>query len=90
MGFVAIGGAAVGGITLGGLSLGLILAVGGCAISTNAALGGGALGRVAVGVYALAGGAAGLHVVSATRQDPEAVAFFERFGVHPPPRQRPR
>jgi hypothetical protein len=90
-GVVAVGGAAIGGLTFGGFSLGLIFALGGCAIG-NLAVGGGAIGRIAigggaVGVYALGGGAAGLHVVSATRQDPEAVAFFDRFGLRPPRRR---
>ncbi len=91
-GFVATGDMATGVLALGGLSLGLLLAVGGCDIG-NVALGGGALGRVAiggdaVGVYAMGGGAAGLHVLSPARQDPEAIAFFGRFGIQPPPRQR--
>ncbi|MCM2332723.1 MAG: hypothetical protein NDI82_02110, partial [Anaeromyxobacteraceae bacterium] len=93
-GVLALGGVSVGLVTWGGLSLGLLLGMGGAAVG-GAAFGGGALGGVAVGGgavgwYALGGGAAGAHVVSGTRQDPEAVAFFERLGlpVPPPPRRR--
>ena len=95
MGGVAIGGLAVGGIAFGGLSLGLaslgglalgvFLAVGGGAVG-GMALGGGAAGRVAiggaaVGEYACGGGAFGAHVISATRRDPEAEAFFREHGL---------
>ena len=94
-GVVALGGLATGLISLGGLSIGVLFAVGGLAIG-SAAFGGGAVGVVAigggaVGEYACGGGAAGAHVVSATRQDPEAEAFFAEHGlggVCPPPRRR--
>jgi hypothetical protein len=84
-GVIALGGLATGLFSLGGLSIGAVVAAGGLAIG-SAALGGGAVGVVAfgggaVGQYACGGGAAGTHVVSATRQDPEAVAFFERNGL---------
>lgn len=95
MGGVAIGGLAVGGIAFGGLSLGLaslgglalgvFLAVGGGAVG-GMALGGAAVGRVAigggaVGEYACGGGAFGAHVISATRRDLEAEAFFREHGL---------
>jgi hypothetical protein len=94
-GVVAIGGLATGGIAIGGLSLGLaslgglalgvLLAVGGAAVG-GTAIGGAAVGRVAigggaVGEYACGGGAFGAHVVSATRRDPEAEAFFREHGL---------
>jgi hypothetical protein len=94
-GVVAMGGVATGGICIGGLSLGLVsfgglalgvlLAVGGLAVG-GTAVGGGAVGRVAigggaVGEYACGGGALGAHVVSATRRDPEAEAFFRERGL---------
>lgn len=94
-GVIAIGGVATGGICVGGLSLGLasfgglalgvLLAVGGLAVG-GTALGGAAVGRVAVGggavgKYACGGGAFGTHVVSATRRDPEAEAFFRDRGL---------
>jgi hypothetical protein len=94
-GLVAIGGVATGGVALGGLSVGLasvgglalgvVLAVGGAAVG-GTALGGAAVGRVAigggaVGEYACGGGALGKHVVSATRRDPEAEAFFRERGL---------
>ena len=106
-GVVAIGGLATGGIAIGGLSLGLaslgglalgvLLAVGGAAVG-GTALGGAAVGRVAigggaVGEYACGGGALGAHVVSATRRDPEAEAFFRERGLErlcPPVARRPR
>ncbi len=94
-GVIAIGGVATGGICIGGLSLGLasfgglalgvLLAVGGMAVG-GVALGGAAVGRVAIGggaagEYACGGGAFGTHVVSASRRDPEAVAFFRDRGL---------
>jgi len=48
------------------------------------------VGGAAAGIYALGGAAAGPHVLSEQRQDPEALAFFGRYGVHPPPPRRPR
>jgi hypothetical protein len=95
MGGVAIGGLAVGGIALGGLSVGLaslgglalgvFVALGGAAVG-GTAIGGSAAGRVAiggaaVGEYACGGGAFGAHVISATRSDPEAEAFFREHGL---------
>jgi hypothetical protein len=84
-GLFAFGGLAVGGLTFGGLSLGVIAAIGGLAIG-SLALGGGAGGGVAVGggaagYYACGGGALGKHVVSPIAQDPEALAFFRRYGL---------
>lgn len=84
-GAVAVGGLAAGLLGFGGLSLGILAAVGGLAIG-GLAFGGGAVGGVAVGggaagYYACGGGAAGAHVVSAMRRDPEAEAFFRRYGL---------
>ena len=84
-GLVALGGVAVGVVTFGGTSLGALAAVGGLAIGT-VAVGGGAvgwtaLGGGAVGTYACGGGAFGEHVVSATRQDAEAIRHFEENGL---------
>ena len=106
-GVIAIGGLATGGICLGGVSLGLasfgglalgvLLAVGGLAVG-GTAVGGAAAGRIAVGggaagEYACGGGAFGTHVVSPTRRDPEAEAFFRERGLDwlcpPLSRQRP-
>ena len=92
-GLVAMGGAAFGVFSLGGFSLGLAFAFGGCAlggVAVGGAAGGGvAVGGAAVGVYAMGGGAAGSHVISAERRDPEAEAFFRKWGA-PLPQQRPR
>jgi hypothetical protein len=96
-GGVAIGGLSVGLASLGGLALGALLAVGGLAVG-GTALGGAAVGRVAVGggavgEYACGGGALGTHVVSATRRDPEAEAFFHEHGLEwlcPPSGRRRR
>jgi hypothetical protein len=84
-GVVALGGLATGLVSLGGLSVGVLAAVGGLAIGTLA-FGGGAVGKVAigggaVGEYACGGGAVGTHVVSASRRDPEAEAFFREKGL---------
>jgi hypothetical protein len=94
-GVVAIGGLATGGVCIGGLclglasfgglALGLLLAVGGLAVG-GAAVGGGAAGGVAVGggalgEYACGGAAFGTYVVSATRGDAEAEAFFRERGL---------
>jgi hypothetical protein len=91
-GGIAIGGVALGLISFGGVSLGALAALGGLAVGSFAvggaaigllAVGGGAVGLVAVGggayghYYAMGGGAAGQYVLDATRQDPEAIAFFE-------------
>lgn len=95
-GVVALGGLATGLISLGGFSIGVLLAVGGGAIGSLAvgggAVGGAAFGGGAVGYYACGGGAAGKYVVSAARRDPEAVEFFESYGLEGvcPPRQRAR
>lgn len=64
-GGVGIGGLAMGGMGAGGVSVG------------GAAFGFAALGGGAVGYYAKGGGAAGVHVVSGSRSDPGAVAFFD-------------
>jgi hypothetical protein len=104
-GVVAIGGVATGAISIGGLSLGLasvgglalgvLLAAGGLAVG-GAAVGGAAVGRIAIGggaagEYACGGAALGAHVVSATRRDPEAEAFFRERGLAGlcPPGRRP-
>ena len=84
-GVVALGGLATGLFSLGGLSIGVVIAAGGLAVG-SAAFGGAAVGAVApgggaLGQYACGGGAAGTHVISATRQDPEAVAFFRENGL---------
>jgi hypothetical protein len=84
-GLVAFGGLALGGITFGGLSLGALLAIGGLAIG-GAALGGGAIGGVAMGggaagYYACGGGVLGAHVIGPRHADPQAVAFFEDYGL---------
>ncbi|HJW08558.1 MAG TPA: hypothetical protein VJ483_02940 [Holophagaceae bacterium] len=93
-GLVAAGGLALGGLSFGGLSLGLVLAFGGVAIG-NVAVGGAAAGRVAVGgaacgYYAAGGAAGGRYVLSPTRHDPEAEAFFAKAGLHPPTRRQGR
>jgi len=95
-GVVALGGLATGLFSFGGLSVGAVVAAGGLAIGT-AAFGGAAVGVVAigggaVGEYACGGGAAGTHVISATRQDPEAEAFFRENGLGGvcPPQSRAR
>lgn len=84
-GLVALGGVAVGIVSFGGTSLGALAAAGGLAIGTVAVGGGAAgwtaLGGGAVGTYACGGGAFGEHVVSATRQDPEAVRHFAEHGL---------
>jgi hypothetical protein len=82
-GIFAFGGLAVGVFAFGGAAIGALVAVGGGAVGAIAA-GGGAIGLVAVGggalgYFALGGGAEGAHVVSALRQDPEAVAFFREY-----------
>ena len=84
-GVVAIGGLAVGLVTLGGCSIGVLAAVGGLAIG-GIAFGGGAVGGVAMGggaagYYATGGGAVGAYVLAANRRDPEAIEFFEQYGI---------
>jgi hypothetical protein len=84
-GFLALGGLAVGVISLGGLAVAALVATGGLAVG-SVAFGGGAVGGVAVGggaagYYACGGGAVGEHVIDTFHRDPEAVAFFGRFGV---------
>ncbi len=87
IGNIAIGAIALGGITMGGLCIGGIglggivfggVSMGGVAAG-GVALGYVALGGAAIGCYALGGGALGSHVVSAGRQDPDAVRFFSRW-----------
>lgn len=93
-GVFAFGGLATGLISLGGCSVGLTFALGGFALG-GLAMGGGAVGGVAIGgasagVYALGGASVGKHVINPERQDPEALAFFARYGVHPTMRRRSR
>ncbi|HJV89694.1 MAG TPA: hypothetical protein VJ623_05260 [Holophagaceae bacterium] len=92
-GVFAFGGLALGCVSFGGCSIGLALALGGFSLGGvalgGAAVGGVAMGGGAVGVYALGGAAAGAHVIRQDRQDPEALAFFARYGIRPPtPRRR--
>ncbi|HZN62108.1 MAG TPA: serine/threonine-protein kinase, partial [Planctomycetota bacterium] len=84
IGIVPIGGLSIGFFSLGGLALGL-LAWGGLAIG-GAAFGGGAIGYVAtgggaVGYYAHGGAGWGKYVYASNRRDPEAAAFFARWGL---------
>lgn len=86
-GVIAIGGLATGVAAIGGLAVGLAGAFGGLALSAFLALGGGAIGNIAVGggavgEYAMGGAAFGEHVLSVSEQDPEAVRFFNRYGMH--------
>jgi hypothetical protein len=80
-GIIALGGMAIGLVAFGGGAIGVFLAIGGAAIG-SVALGGGAIGGIAaggaaIGYYAVGGAALGAHVISADRQDPAAVAFFQ-------------
>jgi hypothetical protein len=88
-GVVALGGLAVGLMSAGGLAIGFLIALGGAAIGSvafgGAAAGGAAIGGGAAGHYAFGGGAVGTHVVSASRCDPEAQAFFQRHFHWLPP-----
>jgi len=84
-GFVAVGGLALGVVSLGGLGIAAGLAVGGLALG-SLALGGGAIGYAAVGggaagYYACGGAAAGKYAVSPWQRSPEAIEFFERYGI---------
>lgn len=82
-GVVAIGGLAVGAVTLAGASVGLWLALGGLALGgvavSGVAVGYVAVGGLAIGYYACGGLALGAQVISAMRQDPEAVQFFSQY-----------
>jgi hypothetical protein len=92
LGLVAIGGGAAGVVAIGGMAVGIV-AIGGGAIGVVAvgggsfgvfAFGGGAVGYIAIGggaagCYAMAQRAGGTHVLSLSRQDPEAVALFIKF-----------
>jgi tRNA A-37 threonylcarbamoyl transferase component Bud32 len=85
-GIVAIGGVALGLLSLGGLSVGVLAALGGMAVG-GFAFGGGALGIIAIGgmaigAYAFGGAAWGMHVLSSTVTDPEALRFFEPWAVN--------
>jgi len=84
-GLFAFGGLAIGGLTLGGVSIGIVVAIGGLAIGSlalgGAAVGGVAVGGGAAGYYACGGGGFGKHVASPMTQDPEAHAFFARYGL---------
>ena len=85
IGVLAIGGLACGLFSIGGASFGLLLAVGGAAISTGLSVGGAAIGAVAIGgaafgfVYAVGGAAFGPAAVGATRCDEAARAFVQRW-----------
>jgi hypothetical protein len=92
-GVFALGGLATGVFSFGGVAVGLLFALGGGAVSGGLAMGGGAVGTVAIGGgaighYAAGGGAQGTHVISPARTDPEAVAFFERWGLTQPAYRR--
>ncbi len=93
-GVFAFGGLALGCVSFGGCSIGLALALGGFSMGGvalgGAAVGGVAVGGGAVGVYAMGGAAVGSHVIRQDRQDPEAIAFFGRYGIHPPASRRRR
>jgi hypothetical protein len=92
-GVVCLGGITLGCFTLGGVSMSLIFALGGVAIAPvavggaaiggiamgGAAIGGVAIGNAGVGYYAKGAAAAGRFVISAFRQDPEAVRFFAQW-----------
>ena len=85
IGVIPIGGLAIGLFAWGGMAIGLLLAFGGGALGT-VAFGGGAVGVVAMGggaagYYAHGGGAMGKYVYSSHRRDPEAIAFFWKWGV---------
>ncbi|HEU4334226.1 MAG TPA: protein kinase, partial [Candidatus Eisenbacteria bacterium] len=99
IGVIAIGGSAFGIVPIGGFAMGLF-AMGGFALGIFAwgggavggvAVGGGAVGYVAVGggavgYYAHGGGGRGKYVYASNRRDPEAVAFFARWGLVTYPR----
>lgn len=91
-GVFAFGGLSLGFVSFGGCSIGLALALGGFSVGGiafgGAAVGGVAVGGGAVGIYAMGGAALGPHVITQERQDPEAVAFFARYGIHPPATRR--
>lgn len=91
-GVFAFGGLALGCVSFGGCSIGLALALGGFSMGGvalgGAAVGGVAMGGGAAGVYAMGGAAVGAHVIRQDRQDPEAIAFFGRYGIHPPALRR--
>lgn len=70
----AVGGVALGAVTLGGCSLGLLLAIGGAAVSLGVAVGG-----AAFGYYALGGGAFGPHGLGGNARDPDAIEFFAEW-----------
>lgn len=82
IGAIALGGIAIGGFCFSGIAFGC-LAFGGVGVGPVAAggvaLGYVALGGAAIGYYAIGGGAVGNHVVSASRQDAEAVEAFGRW-----------
>jgi hypothetical protein len=92
-GVCCLGGISLGCFTIGGVSLSLLLAFGGVAIAPVAlggvavgglamggvAAGGAASGGAAIGFYAKGSAAVGKFIVSAMRQDPEAVQFFAKW-----------
>jgi hypothetical protein len=90
MGNIAVGGVAIGGVALGlfalgGLSIGLLLALGGTALSLGVSFGGLAVGSVAVeGLavgfsYAVGGAAFGPAVIDGQRCDEAARQFFSQW-----------
>ncbi|QOJ14313.1 MAG: hypothetical protein HRU75_06540 [Planctomycetia bacterium] len=94
IGLFSFGGMALGLVSFGGFAIALALACGGFALGAVAfggmTAGGYAVGGVATG-YAATGGMAygwfvesptafGRYVLSRARRDPEAVAFFTRYG----------
>ena len=89
VGGIAIGGLALGMFTLGGLSVGIAGALGGLALGVGVSFGGLAIGSVAVGgvavgfMHAIGGVAVGPSIISGTRCDEAARAFFERWGALP-------
>ena len=94
-GFLAIGGGALGVIAVGGGAVGLV-AMGGGAIGLlafgGAAIGVVAFGGGAFGYYACGGDAIGPYVLTAKKQSPEAVEFFQSWfpGIEEMIRQKRR
>ncbi len=85
-GAITFGGIAAGLVSFGGLSLGVLLAIGGMAVGGFAwggcSLGVVALGGLAVGMYAFGGQGYGLHVLSSSAKDAEALRFFEPWAFN--------
>lgn len=84
IGGIALGGTAFGGLTLGGFSIGLI-SIGGISVGILVAVGGGALslgiaiGGLAIGTYAVGGFVLGLHTLGGNAQTPEMLELLKRF-----------